>query len=170
MSNLPNVIVLASTKMKNLATFDEQDLQVYRLENMVILADYIGLTSHDAFDETMYNDLQKLLLSRMIVCDALQQKILSNSAGNSSGDSNTNSIGKRIKKAKADVVDAEFVYEDSNTILKAGASDLYMECRKHACRIAYQLGYKNFPLCKGLDEFQNKTTPKPQFRRFQGKC
>lgn len=91
--------------------------------------------------ESNYKPLQKMLIASLVSWRMLSKRITENMAG--SGGSSTVTPGKIVKKAKADVVEAEFEIPkaDDGIFLGMSASALLDQLAKEVCSFAAMLHY-----------------------------
>ena len=121
-----------------------------KVEEQYYLQPYTLLNDTDVVDDTKYSNLQLLLVTEMICCEIIKKQTLQNVEG-SGGTPGTGA--KRIKKGKADVVEAEFDYgkaSDGN-FLGGTAEELLLQHTRKACEYARMLKY-TLPLCIGVLE------------------
>jgi len=118
------------------------------LEQFYYLQKWTGIDNNYVEDEAQYTGLQKMLVAELVCYELLERKTIENVGGvNGSAPSGA----KRIKKGKADVVEAEFDYAKASDggFLGATATELMKESASRACDYAATLGY-TLPLCQKL--------------------
>lgn len=120
----------------------------FTFEKFYYLQSFTQLNNVDVEDETKYSVMQKMLIAELVCVELLTRKTLENVAG---VNGQAASAGKRIKKGKADVVEAEFDYGKASdgTFLGKTSAELIEEHSKKACEYAAILGY-NLPMCAEL--------------------
>lgn len=95
----------------------DTQIDLYKISTYYFLQSYLGIADADVEDDGQYNGVTRLLVAALVANDLMVNKVLLNVGGTSS---TAPSGGKRIKKAKADVVEAEFDYakaSDGNSLL-----------------------------------------------------
>ena len=140
-----------------------------KIDNIIIeqyyyLQSFTGLSDADVEIETNYTNTQRMLIAQLVSYYGINDETLKN-VGGSAGAGST--AGKRIKKGKADVVEAEFDYGKSSdgTFLGATTEQLSNKFAQKACEYATILKY-NLPFCIDLGFCKNKSNPMP-FMVFQ---
>lgn len=120
----------------------------YIFEQFYYLQKWTLLSNADVEDESKYSGLQKMLVAELCSYSLLERKAIEN-VGGSQGAAPEGA--KRIKKGKADVVEAEFDYgKASDGNFFGGTSEALMgEFAKKACEYAATLEY-TLPLCQKL--------------------
>lgn len=148
-----------STLIPNLGLTVDDKLNSSIFEQYYYLQGFTKLIDADVDTEANYNNLQKMLITELVCYYSISDKALVNVAG-TNGASGT--AGKRIKKGKADVVEAEFDYGKSSdgTFLGMTTEQLMMKFAQRACEIAALLKY-NLPLCEALGFCKAKAHPMP---------
>lgn len=123
----------------------DADIAEFTLEQFYYLQKWTKKTDAEVEDENNYSGLQKMLVAELVCCEFISKKILE-TVGGSAGADPTQS--KRIKKAKADVVEAEFDYGKASdgTFMGMTGEQLFTLHAKKACEYAATLGY-SLPMC-----------------------
>lgn len=105
-------------------------------------------TDADVETESNYKPLEKILFAALVSYNMLKKRIMENMAG--SGGSSTVTPGKIVKKAKADVVEAEFEIPKASDgiFLNMNATQVLAELVKEICSTAYMLHYCIPEICE----------------------
>jgi len=125
-------------------------IESYKIESYYFLQPNTGFSDADVEDDTKYGGVLRMLVADLVAYNLLSQKILANVGGVAGG---TVTAGRRVKKGKADVVEAEFDYGKSSdgTFLGGTGSELLEQIKSSLCAKAYQLSY-SLPMCDcGVD-------------------
>jgi len=156
---LQTILEMVKGKMPFLPTDNSMDskLEQFKLEQFYYLQKWTNIVDADVEDETKYSGLQKMLVSELVIIETLNRKVLETVGGVNGA---SGSAGKRIKKGKADVVEAEFDYGKASdgTFLGKTAEQLAGDHAKKACEYAMTLGY-SLPMCAALGLCQVYDTP-----------
>jgi len=144
---LPTLIQMVKNNLPFLPTDNSKDavIQQYIIEAMYYLQPWTLLSNTDVEDESKYSSLQKMLIAQLVGCNLITNQALLN-VGGAGGGSGTGA--KRIKKGKADVVEAEFDYgkADDGSFLGLSAEKFLNNCKMKACEYAATLNY-SLPMC-----------------------
>lgn len=118
------------------------------LQVQYFLQKYFSIADADVDDETKYTPLQNILVSKITAYGLLTRKAIELAGGNSS--SSTGPQNTFLKKAQADVVDAEFDQIDIKKSLSLGQSSdqLLSNIQLEICTIAQTLNVL-LPYCTG---------------------
>lgn len=145
---IPGLGITLDTKLDNLIT-----------EQYYYLQKYTQLSDVDVETEAKYTPLQRMLIAELSAYHGINDKALTNVAGSAGTEGDG---GKRIKKGKADVVEAEFEYQKSKdgNFLGGTTEELKANFARRACEISAQLGY-NLPFCIMLGLCSKKEEPIP---------
>lgn len=143
------------------ATGWENKIESYKLQMYYYLQKYLQVEDADVEVDDTYTGLKKMLVKELVVYNMIVEKAITTTGGSTS----TSVPGegtKRIKKAKADVVEAEFEYGKASdgTSIALQTEKLIPELKKNICSYARTLGF-------GLPEFcPDKKYLKPAFLSF----
>ena len=143
------------------ATGWETKIESYKLQMYYFLQKYLNIADADVELDATYTGLKRMLVKELVVYNMIMEKAITTTGGSSS----TSAPGegsKRIKKAKADVVEAEFDYAKASdgTSIAMEAEKLIPELKKNICSYSRTLGF-------GLPEFcPDKKLLKPAFLTF----
>lgn len=144
---LPTLLIMVKNNLPFLPTDNSKDaiIEQYIMEAQYYLQKWTLLSNTDVEDESKYSSLQKMLIVQLVCCNLISNQALAN-VGGVNGSSGTGA--KRIKKGKADVVEAEFDYgkADDGSFLGLSAKDLLAKCKDKACEYAATLQY-SLPMC-----------------------
>ncbi len=128
------------------ASFDDL-IERKRIEVVYLMQSQSGKTDGaDVETEANYTALQNMLFSAMIAWYQIKAKIMSNMGGTGSGDSGG---AKVIKKAKADVVEVEYMLTKASdgSIISMETSAFLSDLQKEICDYSRTLNWVN-PLCQ----------------------
>lgn len=156
MSNLLPIVDLVKESLSYLGDDKDSLINSRKIQTMYFLQNLLKKTDEEVEDESKYKSLEKILISRITAYELLNKKAIELSGGDSlTGDGPDNSF---LKKAKADVVEAEFEQLDiKKTASLAQTSEQIMaNLKNEICAYAYQLGI-SIPIycgCKEYDQFQ----------------
>lgn len=154
-----NILGMVRSRMVYLPVSATIDTEIgnFTIEQFYYLQKWTILDDNEVEDESKYKALQKMLVAELVCIELLSKKTLSNIAGENGGEA---TAGKRIKRGKADVVEAEFDYAkySDGTFLGKTAEQLISDHAKKACEYAATLGY-NLPMCAELGLCQVYDTP-----------
>ena len=115
----------------------------------------------DIEDEDNWVGVERLLLAEITTYQVLTQEIVKTIGGDADASTKVGAGSKKIKSAKADVVEAEFEYaksEDGQT-LALKCRELIPVLEQSICRYAQALGFYLPGYCKNIP----KTNPQPPF-------
>lgn len=123
----------------------DQKLIDYKINTYYYLQSYLGIADADVEVDNTYQGVKRLLVAAVEAYDLLNNKVLENIGGTST---TPPSGGKRIKKAKADVVEAEFDYakaSDGNSLITK-ADTIMANLKAKICEYAATLNIR-LPMC-----------------------
>lgn len=147
---LQPILQMVKSRLQFLPTDNSLDaiINQFTYEQFYYLQKWTVKVDADVEDESKYSGLQKMLVAELVCCELLLRKIVEVVGGVGGS---TPTAGKRIKKGKADVVEAEFDYGKSSdgTFLGLTADEIYMKHARKACEYATTLCY-NLPMCGSL--------------------
>lgn len=149
---LASIIVLVKQRLPFLpqgadATLDPI-IESMKLEEFYFMQKWTGISNDDVEDESKYTGLLRFLIVRLVCYDLIARQIVQ-VVGGVSGSSSVAEGTKRIKRAKADVVEAEFDYAKASdgSVLSATSTDILNTICKEICSYAAALSYFNLPMC-----------------------
>lgn len=156
--NLP-FMPIGTTIVPGIGLTVDEKIDNIIIEQYYYLQSFTKKSDTDVEDETKYSNMQKMLIAQLVSYYFVSDGALQNVAG-SAGSAGT--AGKRIKKGKADVVEAEFDYGKSTdgTFLGGTTESFAMKFGQKACEYAAILKYK-LPLCVDLGFCKIKSNPMP---------
>lgn len=158
MSNLASITQLISNRLEFLGTVADTVIEQYRLEAFYYIQNQTEKSDMEVEDETVYTPLQRMLLADIASYFILKRRVVSSTAGTGAS---AGTGAKRVKKAKADVVETEFEYSDK---LQMEAEAMLQQARRDACEKAKILSY-SLPLCED-DLGSGDEAPIPPFFHF----
>lgn len=116
-----------------LQSTDTDDLiELHKIESIALVCPPM----EEQADEANYTNLQKSFLAELTAYELLKSEVLKNSGGVAGASPTGN---KAIKKAKADVVEAEFEYLKPGTNLTEETSVIMGTLKKSICEKAFKL-------------------------------
>lgn len=121
---------------------DAELVEMFRLETVYALMNAFDKTELTVDDEVNYTGLQRSLIADIVSCYMILRLGIENSGGNASTGAGP-LLNKFLKKAKADVVEAEFDVVDatkSNTLFM-NMQSLLAWLKKQAMWKAHQMGF-----------------------------
>lgn len=140
-------------------------IEDFKTEQMYYLDTYLKKTEknppEDVEEEDNWVGVERLLLAEVTTYQLLTKEIVKNLGGDVANSTKVAAGSKKIKSAKADVVEAEFEYaksEDGQT-LALKCSQLIPVLEQSICRYAQALHFYLPGYCKNIPT----TKPKPAF-------
>lgn len=130
------------------------------------LQPYFGIDDADVENDATYTGNRRILVAYLVAYDLLYNKVLGNVGGSSAEGTDGSEAGQRIKKGKADVVEAEFDYAkagDGNSLVM-GSEGLLSKLLEKICSLSATLKIQ-LPMCDCDDE---KTAIFPAFKSYCG--
>jgi len=147
MANLQPILGLVKEKLPFLSDGSKDSLiNSEMIQVMYYLQPYLKKTDEKVEEEDEYKPLERILISWLVSYNLLQNKSIELAGGNSStGEEVNNSF---LKKAKADVVEAEFEQLDKKKTVTLAQDTEIMAANmlKQACAVSRTLGI-NINLC-----------------------
>lgn len=124
------------------ATGWETKIESYKLQMYYFLQKYLQVVDADVELDATYTGLKRMLVKELVVYNMIVEKAITTTGGSSS----TSAPGegtKRIKKAKADVVEAEFEYGKASdgTSIALEAEKLIPELKLNIFSYSRTLGF-----------------------------
>lgn len=126
----------------------DAQITAYKINTYYFLQSYLGIADVDVENDAIYTGVKRLLVAAMVAYDMIVNKVYENLGGNSTGTVQPGSGAQRIKKGKADVVEAEFDYSkasDGNALLM-NTEKLLADLKAKICAYAVTLKI-NLPMC-----------------------
>lgn len=128
----------------------ETKIESYRLQQCYFLEKWSGLVGETEIENPAnYTGLKRMLVVELIIYNMIVEKVITTTGG-STDTSAPGEGSKRIKKGKADVVEAEFDYakaEDGTTIAMK-TEQLIPELKENICRYSRTIGWAIPGFCK----------------------
>ena len=130
-----------------------------------LLQKYLNIADADVEEDATYTGLKRMLVKELVVYNMIVEKAITTTGGSSST-SAPGSGSKRIKKGKADVVEAEFDYAKASdgTTIALETEKLIPELKNNIYTYSRTLGFSipGFGPEKKLDKpafitFENET-------------
>jgi len=123
------------------ATGWETKIESYKLQMYYFLQKYLQVADADVENDAIYTGLKRMLVKELVVYNMIVEKVITTTGGSSS----TSAPGegtKRIKKGKADVVEAEFEYGKASdgTSIAMETEKLIPELKANICSFSRTLG------------------------------
>lgn len=128
-------------------TTDNTIIDSWTIQQFYFLQGQTEKSDADVETESNYKPIQKMLFAALVSYKMLLKRITENMAG--SAGSSVVTPGKVIKKAKADVVEAEFEVPKAKdgVFLQLDASELLDQLKAEVCSISYMLHYTIPEIC-----------------------
>lgn len=140
---LPSVLKMVQNRLTFWAAApDTTVIEEFVLEQKYFLQKYLSLADEQVEDDANYSKLQLILLADLTAFELLKKKAIEGSAGSSS----SAEAPTYLKRAKADVVEAEFEQVSSDDSFSQQAGEVLGELKSSICRKASALGL-SLPLC-----------------------
>ena len=159
---LGTVLDLVKVRLPFLPVGSSMDatIESFKTDRYYFLNKWTKIDSADIEDDSKYDGVLRLLVVRLVCYDLLGRKVVENVGGVNGNAPNAN---KRLKKGKADVVEAEFDYAKASdgTTLSMDTEKIMSDLKSEICQYASVLSYR-LPMCS------NGTCPLP-FRVYP-KC
>lgn len=145
---LHSIQTMVKNRLPFLTSVEEIKIEQYTLEQFYYLQKWTMKVDPDLEDESTYSGMQKMLIAELVSYKLMEKKVVENVGGKDGGAAEG---AKKIKKGKADVVEAEFEYGKASdgTFLGMSASELLSNIASQACEYAQTLGY-TLPMCQKL--------------------
>ena len=153
MSNIGTIIEMVQHKLAFAEGLESEDkISQFRNQAFYLMQCQTGKSDSDVENEDSYRPIERMMFADYVAYEMLKARIIKFSAGTG----NKAGTGQKVlKKAKADVVESEFMYDDS-FIMKA--KEIMAECKESACTKARAAGY-TFYFCNEIEY-----DPCPPFR------
>lgn len=164
---LPSVLEIVKKELPYLTTSDDASISTCICVSQWELQPYIGLDDTDTEDESKYSNRQNILVAYYTAYGMICKKVLLNMEGNTESGIAINN--KTLKKAKADVVEAEFTVgkaSDGSKLLMT-AEKIKEGLAKKTCQVAASLGI-TLPMCEEL--FPREGVITESFMFFPSDC
>ena len=115
------------------ATDIDAKITSFTTEAFYLLHNVFGVFDPDIENETAYSPLQRTLIADYVAYILLMRKAIQTAGGTTSGEQGNG--GKLLKRAKADVVESEFIYstaaDGSSVMIKT--DELISELKQSIC-------------------------------------
>ncbi|RUP41613.1 MAG: hypothetical protein EKK63_04990 [Acinetobacter sp.] len=153
---LATVLDLVKVRLPFLPVGSSMDttIETFKTERYYYLNKWTKIDIADIEDDSKYDGVLRFLVVRLVCYDLINRKVLENVGGTNG---NAPTANKRLKKGKADVVEAEFDYAKASdgTTLSIDTVTLLSNLKSEICQYASILNYR-LPMCDN-----GKTCPLP---------
>lgn len=141
---LQDITTLVKHRLPFLHADYDAKIESFKTESFYFLQKYFGKDDNDVETESTYKPLERMLVADLTAYNLIVSKAIEMTGGNGS----TAPATKTIKRAKADVVETEFmnIKASDGTFIQLETGSLLQEIRRALCDKAAALGI-GLPMC-----------------------
>lgn len=127
---------------------DATKIENYRVQMCWLMQSETGKEDVDVETEGEYSNLENMMFAAMVKFKIAERRVTENMEGNVTDSIAAGAGTKRLKRAKADVAEAEFegTKASEGQRLQMLTKEWFIACIREICAYSGQLGYSN-PLC-----------------------